>query len=94
VSLARALSILETDEATRTKLRDGALRSSSTITNWPDVANQLCNLYQQRTAHEPVPSAALGRVELSVAYALSAEGLALRLSPSVPRPRAEQMTNV
>jgi glycosyltransferase involved in cell wall biosynthesis len=93
VSLARALSLLETDEATRAKLRDGALRGSSTITSWPDVADQLCDLYQQRPAHEPVPSAAIGRVELSVAYALSAEGLALRLSRSVPGPRAEQVTN-
>jgi glycosyltransferase involved in cell wall biosynthesis len=94
VSLARALSVVETDEVLRAKLRDGARRSSNTITYWPDVASQLCDLYQQRPADEPVPSAAIGRVELSVAYALSAEGLALRLSPSIPGPRAEQVSNV
>jgi len=99
VSLARALSAVEADEILRVRLRDGARRSSDTITYWPDVASQLCDLYQQHPADErvlgeSVPSVAIGRVELSVAYALSAEGLALRLSPSIPGPRAEQVSNV
>jgi glycosyltransferase involved in cell wall biosynthesis len=101
VSLVSALSLFEKDAAMRATLRSGALRSSRTVTSWPDVVNQLCELYQQRPvpyqqrpAHEPVPGATAGRVELSVAYALSAEGFALRLPPSVPKPRSEQVTNV
>jgi glycosyltransferase involved in cell wall biosynthesis len=93
VSLASALDLLETDEAIRAKLKAGALRSSGSITYWPDVVSELCSLYRERPAPEPVPGAATGRVERSVAYALSAEGLALRLTPSVVRPRAEEATH-
>jgi glycosyltransferase involved in cell wall biosynthesis len=46
-SLARALSALETDESLRANLRQGAESSSRAAESWPDVANQLCALYEQ-----------------------------------------------
>lgn len=49
-SLARALSILETNDYLRAKLRHGAKMSSHTVASWPDVANQLCALYAR---HRP-----------------------------------------
>jgi len=51
-SLVRALSLIETDKAMRTKLRHGAKISGQSVASWPEVASELRMLYAQ---HRPVP---------------------------------------
>ena len=57
-SLTQALSVLETDESLRAKLRRGAENSGRAADGWSKVANQLQAIYEQRwrTAdHAPLP---------------------------------------
>jgi glycosyltransferase involved in cell wall biosynthesis len=77
-ALTRALSILETDEYMRARLRHGAQRSGHAIASWPDVADQLCALYARHSpvARElPVPLEALA--ELGAPGVLVGENVSL-----------------
>ena len=93
-SLARALSVLETDEAMRTKLRHGAKGSVKAVANWPDVVSQLSALYAR---HRPVRGA-MPAIEETISGPagvdiLLTEDLGLRATTAAVMSRPEEATH-
>ncbi len=83
-SLAHALSVLESDDAARTRLRLGAQRSGQVMANWPDVVDQLCAIYaRHRSARETVLVGAEAVAELSAADLQVVDDLALESSAAI-----------
>jgi glycosyltransferase involved in cell wall biosynthesis len=92
-SLARALSVLEHDEAVRAELRHGAEMSGQAGHDWSDVVKHLRTLYSQhQPVHGTVPRTRDGAVTAS-ADALAAPDLAHPLPPAASTPQPERATH-
>lgn len=92
-SLARALSVLEHDEAIRAELRQGAEMSAQAGHDWSDVADHLCTLYAQHPpVHGTVPRTRDG-AEPAVADTPAAVDLTLPHAPVVASPQPERATH-
>jgi glycosyltransferase involved in cell wall biosynthesis len=91
-SLAGALRVLETEDATRARLRHGA-GSCRSAARWSDVADQLHALYgQHRPAGQAVPPAREAMAGLADGP-LTADGLAPRSAAEVVAPGPEQLAH-
>ena len=91
-SLARALRVLETDEAMAARLRRGA-GSCRSAARWSDVADQLHALYaQHRPAGQAVPPAREAGAGLA-AGPLTADGRVPRPSAEAATPEPEQLAH-